>query len=77
MEIIDARIAGLVVLIIVVVAFFYGVAKAWKQSRKDQEEVKEFDASMNRIIKEEFEWKPHMQDGVDVGEWVPKDGKSS
>jgi hypothetical protein len=76
MEIINMRFAGLVSLIFVVVAVLYGVVKAWRGWRKDRAEVEEFDASMNRIIKEEYEWKPRIQNGVDVGEWVPKDGKS-
>jgi hypothetical protein len=74
-EILNMTFAGVpVTTILIVVGVGYGVNRAWKEWREDRAMVKEVRESMEKFDAE-HEWKPHMVNGVDCGEWIRKDGR--
>jgi hypothetical protein len=66
MEILAIKFASIPVLaLIFIAAISYGVKSAWRGAYVKKPEK----------FRAEHEWKPHMINGVDYGEWVRKDGK--
>ena len=66
MEILAIKFASIPVLaLIFIAAISYGVKSAWRGAYVTKPEK----------FRAEHEWKPHMINGVDYGEWVRKDGK--
>jgi hypothetical protein len=72
-EILNLTYAGILVgTILLVVGLAYGVNNAWRkwrQNRADEKEVRK----AAKTFRERYEWKSHMINGVDFGEWVRKD----
>jgi hypothetical protein len=52
------------------------VRNGWREWRENRAFAKELDGAKKKE-NDEYEWKPHMLNGVDYGEWVSKkDGRS-
>ena len=75
MEILDLKFAGIPAwMLLLGVGLGYGVRSAWREWRSDRAMVREVEEA-TREFNATHEWKPHMVNGVDCGEWVRKDGR--
>jgi hypothetical protein len=55
-----------------IVGLGYGANKAWQKWRQNSADAKEARKAAKKF-REQYEWKSHIINGVDFGEWVRKD----